>query len=326
MTPGISFTTVVKEDIVRPKSVSDSFSLPRKRALLSAFTRYNGHLRIQHAQNEIVLRSENAKVAKFIYSLFKEVFSVEPRFSFRKNMRFNKRTAYLVRIDDKVDEILDTLKISFISGTIDRSIVYSDDTAAGYVTGAFLAEGTVNSPQSSNYHLEITCRDQVQAEKLARLIERFRHAAFTPKVIIRRERYIVYLKKSDQIGEFLIFIGATAASLQFEATRIDRDTANAMNRIQLCDAHNYKKTLDAAVKQIEDIKVLDKAVGIANLSSEKLSVLAQLRLTHEDANYQELADLLSAELQTENPISKSNVAHLFRQIKILAAQYQGHHD
>lgn len=324
MKTGLSFTTLVKEDIARFDHQPEILSLPRKKALLSAFTRFNGQLIEEAGQETILLRSENAKVARYIYRLFQEVFAIKPQLSFEKNIRFNKKTAYFIRIKERVLEIIETLKVVYTSGTIDRSIVYSDDTASGYASGAFLATGSVNSPYSSNYHLEIVCNELIQAEKLRRLIEKFRHANFTPKIVQRRNKYVVYLKKSDQIGEFLIFIGATAASLRFEETRIDRDARNAMNRIQLCDAHNYQKTLDAAKRQIEDIKILAKKVGLDNLSNEKMMALAYLRLAHEDANYQELALLLSEELELEKPLSKSNIAHLFREMHKLATRYGGH--
>ncbi|MGI5881398.1 MAG: DNA-binding protein WhiA [Syntrophomonadaceae bacterium] len=325
MKTGLSFTAVVKEDIARFDHQPEILSLPHKKALLSAFTRFNGEKVEENGQKILVLRSENAKVARYIYRLFQEIFAVKPTLSYEKNTRFNKRTAYFVRITAKVEKILAQLKINYNSGTIDRSIVYSDDTASGYASGAFLASGTVNSPESSNYHLEIACHELVQAEKLARLMEKFRHANFTPKVIPRRNKYVVYLKKSDQIGEFLIFIGATSASLRFEETRIDRDTRNAMNRIHLCDAHNYRKTVVTAQRQIASIRLLEKTVGLENLTNEKMTTLAYLRLQHEDANYQELALLLSEEMGLEPPVSKSNIAHLFREMDKLALRYGGHH-
>ena len=45
----------------------------------------------------------------------------------------------------------------------------------------------------------------------------------------------------------------------------------------------------------------------------------RLRLEHEDATLNELAELLTLELESQKPISKGNVNHLFIKLKELAA-------
>ena len=324
MRQGPSFTQIVKDDIVRFKEKEEvDFSYARKRAILSAFARLNGHLTIKDHRSSLVLSTESAKIAKFIYSLFREFYDVNPSLGYLRSMRFARRTRFEISINDQVDDILDHLGISFLDGKISKEIVNSDDTAAGYATGAFLASGSVNSPISSNYHLEISTTDAELAKKILRLIERFKRANFTPKIIERKNHFVVYFKKSDQIGEFLIFIGATAASLEFEATRIHRDMQNATNRMQICDSANYQKTLASSQKQLEDIRAIDRLVGIKRIENEKIRILCELRLENEDMNMQELATALSEALNLDVPVSKSNIAHLFRAISKLASNFKG---
>ena len=196
------------------------------------------------------------------------------------------------------------------------------DTAAGFVTGAFLASGSVNDPKSINYHLEIVTSNEQLAQRLSRLIERFDRANFTPKVQKRRNKYIVYLKKSDQIGEFLIFIGAINSSLYFENIRIERDMQNVVNRMFVCDEANYAKTLKSSKEQIENIKIVQKYYGAKPEDNEKLATLMELRLEKEDATLSELADLLTEKLNSPKPISKSNVNHLFIKLRKLAEPYK----
>ncbi len=319
----ISFSRYVKEDIVRSKSEGEvQYTDARKRAMLSAFVRLNGTISVGTEGTRLLLRSENAKVVRFFYNLVKELYDIDASFSYQKQMRFNKKTYYTIIIEAKADEILDDLKVSLLGGAIDRKIVYSDDTAAGYAAGAFLATGSVNSPLSSNYHLEISTEDEVLANKLCKLIERFRHANFTPRVIKRRERYVVYLKRSDHIGEFLIFIGATAASLEFEKIRIDRDMQSAANRLALCDEANYQKTLKSSEQQIADIKLVSQVHGLNHFENPKMKPLCELRLANEDMSMNELAIALSEQLNLDPPITKSNIAHLFRQLNKLATSYR----
>ncbi|HKM02320.1 MAG TPA: DNA-binding protein WhiA, partial [Bacilli bacterium] len=132
----------------------------------------------------------------------------------------------------------------------------------------------------------------------------------------------IYIKKSDQISEFLIFVGASNASLEYESIRIDRDMQNITNRMFICDNANYQKTVKSANEQIANIEIVSKYYGEKPLGNEKLGALMKLRLEHEDANLQELADLLSEKLNTEKPISKGNINHLFIKLKSLAEPYK----
>jgi hypothetical protein len=141
-----------------------------------------------------------------------------------------------------------------------------------------------------------------------------------PKIIKRRSNYVIYLKKSDQIADFLILIGATDATLEFENVRVARDYANSDNRWQICETANMEKTIRAAAHQLEDIKFLDQLFGIDQLPNEKMIALAKLRLDDESASMLELSKRLAEILG--KPVSKSSVAHVFRAIHGLADRYR----
>jgi DNA-binding protein WhiA len=248
-----SFTQRVKEDI----AISDApYALVRKKAIIAGFIRFCGYFSRRENKKMLLMPTNNAKVAKYIYQLIKEVYDADITFSYQVAQKFKKKTLFIVVVQSGVDEILDDLGLTLFDSAISRRIVYSDDTAAGFVTGAFLASGSVNDPKSINYHLEIVTSNEQLAQRLSRLIERFDRANFTPKVQKRRNKYIVYLKKSDQIGEFLIFIGAINSSLYFENIRIERDMQNVVNRMFVCDEANYAKTLKSSKEQIENIKIV----------------------------------------------------------------------
>lgn len=323
MAKGPSFTRFVKEDIIRNKAQDEvQYTRARKRAMLGAFVRLNGSVEEDENGKYLLIRTENPKIARFFYNILIELYDLEPSFSYETLVQFKRRRYYTIEVKEKVSYIVEDLASEPFGSAIDRKLVYSDDTAAGYAAGAFLAKGSVNSPISSNYHLEISTKDEVLASKLCRLIEKFRHANFTPRVSKRREQYIVYLKRSDQIGEFLIFIGATAASLEFEKIRIDRDMTNAARRMALCDAANYNKTLTSAQKQIDDINLIKSKTGLNQFENPKIKPLCELRLANEDMSMSELAAALSEQLNLNPPVTKSNIAHLFRQIRKVANNYR----
>jgi DNA-binding protein WhiA len=118
----------------------------------------------------------------------------------------------------------------------------------------------------------------------------------------------------------LILIGATDATLEYENIRVSRDYANSDNRWQNCAIANMEKTIKAATWQIEDIKFLDQLVGIDNLPNVKMVHLARLRLDDESASLLELSNRLGDLLG--KPVSRSNIAHVFRQIGELADRYR----
>ena len=78
------------------------------------------------------------------------------------------------------------------------------------------------------------------------------------------------------------------------------------------DTANMKKTYENAMRQIEEINLINKRLGIENLTTLKMRTLCKLRLENEGASLQELSELLSEALG--KPVSKSNVNHLFRSL------------
>ena len=53
--------------------------------------------------------------------------------------------------------------------------------------------------------------------------------------------------------------------LKFEEIRVIKDTRNNINRLVNCETANLNKTINAAVKQIEDIKKLKRNKEFKNL-------------------------------------------------------------
>ena len=310
----VSFTQKVKEELC-----SIPFSDEHLRAFLAAFIKVNGHLAISGGQSKIVCKTENAKIAKFIYHSIDRIYGITPRFSYSKEMNFKKRITYSVIIDEG-DYIIGDLEISFIEGKIAKNIVSTDDAISGYISGAFLASGSVNSPKNSNYHLEVVLNDESYAKWFSKLLLKYKATDFTPKVVKRRNSFVVYLKKAQQVVDFLSMMGCSNMTLEFENIRIDREFSSIGNRLQNLDSANYSKTTAAADKQIEDIKYLDKILGIENIQNKKMKILMKTRLIHDDFTLFELSQEMTRELG--EPISKSNINHLFRAIHLKAEKYR----
>ena len=314
----VTFASLIKEELVSEVDLS----IERLQALLSAYIRINAVLSFNHKKSKIILKTENAKIARFIYSSIKKIKDdVDISLDFiRKNNR--KKTFYHVVVND-ADKLLEDLSVSFLEGKIPKDVVYNDETISGYLAGAFLASGSINSPKTSNYHLEITTVSENYAHWLAKLFPKYKKIEMSPKIVKRRDRYVIYFKKSDQISNFLIMIGAANCCMEFENQRAYRDFTNNTNRLANLDVANMERTLDVAKRQIKEIKYIDDVLGIHNFHNQKKELLCYFRLDNESLSMSDLADKLSEELGVK--VSKSNVNHLFRDLHDLYVKLKGKH-
>lgn len=82
----------------------------------------------------------------------------------------------------------------------------------------------------------------------------------------------MYLKKSLQIGNFLAYINAITAMLNYENIRLTRDYNNNDNRVTICYSANYEKALKNGINNIKDIKIVEKCYGLQNFSERDLKI------------------------------------------------------
>lgn len=283
-----------------------------ERAELSALIRMNGSVSVSSRKVVLDISTENAAIARRIYSLVKKHFEVHTELLVRKKMRLKKNNVYIVRIPTKVQEILSELRIvseGFVFNLgIDKEIIKKPCCKRSYLRGAFLAGGSVNNPEGSSYHLEIS---SMYEEHCAALVELANKFELNARCIERKKGFVFYIKEGEKIIELLNIIGAHQALFKFEDVRIMRDMRNSVNRIVNCETANLNKTIGAAVRQIDNIKLLQKEIGLNNLP-DKLREVAEIRLQHPDMNLKEVGEML------KGTVSKSGVNHRLRKIDELA--------
>ena len=303
-----SFTRKVKEELCGNEYASKD----RLRALLAAYIRINGSLVFRDKKSCLTLSSENAKITRFIYETINGIYNADAHLSFKSKTNLSKNTVYTIEVNEASDSIIEDLDISFLEGKISKNIVRNDDTISGYLAGAFLASGSINSPKTSNYHLEIALNSENYAKWLSKLFSKYQNSDIEPKIVKRREQFVVYFKKSDQISNFLIMIGAVECCLEFEEIRANRDIVNSTNRILNMDTANMKRVYETGVRQKKEILLIDERLGIKNLKNQKLILLCELRLENESTSLSDLADIMSQKLNKN--ITKSNINHMFRSL------------
>lgn len=307
----MSFSTETKEELAR--------ILPEKHccrlAELSALIRMDGTITISaHHKMGLNIVTENAAVARKAFRLAKQVFQMDTELQVQRSTRLKKNNHYIVKFTttQSMPRIFEELGIMDKNGSIQpgikKELVKTQCCRRSYLRGVFLGAGSVNNPEG-NYHLEIITNDIQYAESLAALINRFK--GLQAKISSRKKWHMVYLKESDQIVHFLNIIGAHQALLSFENTRIVKEMRNQVNRLVNCETANLNKTVNASMRQVESIKLLEEIMGLEKLPV-RLKDLARLRLENPDISLKELGEMM------DPPVGKSGVNHRMRKIEELA--------
>ncbi|MFI8575906.1 MULTISPECIES: DNA-binding protein WhiA [Rossellomorea] len=282
-------------------------------AELSALIRMNGSLSFSNQMLVVNIQTENAAIARRIYTLIKKGYDTPVELLVRKKMRLKKNNVYIVRIKEDTKKILEELKIlgenfTFIHN-ISEDLIKKKCCRRSYLRGAFLAGGSVNNPETSSYHLEVFSLYSEHNDALSELMNSF---GLNSKTLERKKGFITYLKEAEKITEFLNIIGAHNALLRFEDVRIVRDMRNSVNRLVNCETANLNKTIGAALRQVENIKFIERHVGLQILP-DKLREIAELRVNYQDVTLKELGEMVSG-----GTISKSGINHRLRKIDQLA--------
>ena len=214
-------------------------------AELAALIRMNGSLSLNNHQLVLNVQTENAAIARRIFTLLKEHYGVRSELLVRRKMKLKKNNVYIVRLKQETQKILLDLDImdgAMFQSHISNEIKQSEKKTRAYLRGAFLASGSVNNPETSRYHLEISSIYEEHNQDICDLLNQF---DLNARTLERRNGYITYLKGAEKIADFLTLIGATNSMLKFEDVRIVRDMRNSVNRLVNCETANMNKTIDA---------------------------------------------------------------------------------
>lgn len=299
----MSFSTSVKNEIIEV-----DYTKLEDISFLSGYIR-NNYL---YDGKNLIITSENRKIIDKIYSLIKKYFDINMDIVESENSNFSKNKLINIIISDKIIDILNNLMVfdndKYINHVKDY-IVDSDDLKKAYLRGVFLATGSVNDPKTSRYHMEFLVNDNNEALSIVDLLSYFHINA---KIINREKGYMVYVKDSENISDFLKLIGANRAVMYYEDIRAFRDKKNMANRLNNCEQANVDKVISAAKSQLEDCVFLLDVLG-EKLINERLLVAIIYRMKYPESSLEELSNIIS--LETGKKITKSGLNHRFRDIK-----------
>lgn len=261
--------------------------------------------------NSIKITTENASLARMLFSIIKETYSVTSKVTVRQGYNFQKNYLYILEIKDKIQEIVSDLNLD----NLDYNSNYLLDDISlkrAYLTGVFLAVGSINDPKKSRYHLEFIISNEQYGYFVCNLLNSFN---LNSKMIKRENKYMVYIKEAEKIADFLRIINATNSLLYYENIRIYRENKNMTNRLNNCEQANVDKIIMTASLQIKDIELI-KENGLYDTLDDKLKDVCKYRLEYPEVSLQELSEIMSSELETK--ITKSGLNHRLKRIKEIA--------
>ena len=269
------------------------------------------------AEGKKILRmqTENEALARKSFTILQKTFNIESGVSCSLEGYTRRGNLYIISVIDEavIEEILDSTKLAVLESggemlDVVNSIVYQRDCCKrAFVRGAFLSSGSISDPQKG-YHFEIVCPNEKIGRRLQEMIRSFHIDA---KIVLRKKSYVLYVKEGAQIVDMLAIMEANVALMDLENIRILKEMRNSVNRKVNCETANINKTVNAAVKQIEDIRLLEEKVGLDSLN-EGLEEVARLRLQYPEATLKELGMMLNPQ------VGKSGVNHRLRKLSTLA--------
>lgn len=316
----MSFSATVKEELSR--------TIPKARhcqiAEIAGMFHMSGRVENQEDNTEVIFDSENVTVAKKYFELVKKAFQSQPKVEIRQN-RINKNRIYSVTVSGQKDclRLLAALKldsylgeestrkstIEFRDVPVNEMLLLKSCCKRAFVRGIFLAAGSITDPEKG-YHFEIVTDAPARAKHIQSELEFF---GIPSKTVERKGHIVVYIKEGALIVDTLNVMEAHMALMELENVRILKEVRNDVNRRVNCETANINKTVNAAVKQIEDIQYIKKHQGLDSLSPA-LEQVARLRLEYPEAPLKELGEMLNP------PVGKSGVNHRLKKLSKIAEE------
>ena len=301
----MSFTSTVKNEV----SKLDVMETERI-AILSAIL-----INSEISKDKIRISTENASVARLVFSLIKDLFNEYAKITVRQGYNYNKNLIYILEVNNNIEKILMSLALLKDDKILDVPqdyIVDDMDSMRAYLRGLFIICGSINDPKKSRYHLEFLVEKEDYAKFIVKSLNEF---YLNSKYIKRDNKYMIYIKEAEKIGDFLRIMNATSALLYYEDIRIYRDHKNMTNRLNNMEQANVDKSIETAARQVKEIEKI-QSIGGLDLLDEKVREVAIYRLKYPEVSLVELSEIISYE--TGKVITKSGIYHRFKKISELA--------
>lgn len=221
--------------------------------------------------------------------LFKKAFDVE--FDSFPSLVSPGKLVFQITEQEKIALIMESFGFTpedTVALHINLPVVEEECCKGAFLRGAFLAGGSVTDPEKG-YHLEFTTTHFSVSRECNVLMQEV--LGFYPKTAVRGGGQVLYMKQSDQIADFLTYLGAPVASMGILEARLEKELNNKVNRRCNCDDANISKVVEAAQEQLAAIRTLTE-LGLLDNMPAKLKQAAIARENNPSASLSELAAMM----------------------------------
>ena len=259
----------------------------------------------------IKIITESREFGGILPKLFKRAFDLE--FDSYPSLVGPGKLVFQIWEPEKLAWIMERFgfdSVRTVSLHVNLPVVEEECCKASFLRGAFLAGGSVTDP-AKGYHMELTTTHQSVSRETDALIRDT--MGFAPKMAGRAGGQVLYLKQSEQISDFLTYLGAPVAAMGIMEARLEKELNNKVNRRCNCDDANITKVVEAAQDQLSAIRVLRESGALEELP-EKLKQAALAREDNPSASLSELAAMM------EPPITKPAMNNRMKKLVLLAKE------
>jgi DNA-binding protein WhiA len=255
--------------------------------------------------------TESKEFAQLLPKLFKKAFNMT--FDILPESETLGKLNFQITDPGKLHAIMEDYGFSpedTLSLHINLPVVEEECCRSAFLRGAFLAGGSVTDPVKG-YHIELSTTHRSVARECSALMDEI--LGFYPKTVTRGGGQVLYLKQSDQISDFLTYLGAPIAAMGIMEARLEKELNNKVNRRCNCDEANTSKVVEAAQEQLAAIRTL-KELGLMEHLPAKLMQAALAREENPESSLTELASMM------EPPITKPAMNHRLKKLVEMAKE------
>ena len=289
----MSFTADIKRELVK--------IIPERRearlALLQAVLKTCG----ERSEDGFSFVSENENIVAYVIGIAESCFG--------EQMTLTKAVRDPKHGRDKFRFSLSGKKAAENAEEILHQDISSEETSLAFLKGAFLGGGSCVLPRGENrtgYHLEFVFSSPQDGDLFIEAANTFQLVGGT---VERGDKYVIYCKSREAIGDFLSVLGAKGSLKTLEKTAAARDRSNNLNRLENCMAGNVDRSITVSAQQVRTLRRMQEKGMLIPLTGP-LKETAQARLENPTLTYSELSALLG--------ISKSCLQH--RLTKLMSLQ------
>lgn len=287
----MSFSSEVRTEILDNLTLRKKHRLAQGYGLLLCSKRFDA--------DEISMTSETKEVAALYRSTLRDILGkAAGDLTIARTGMGNATRHYAVSLPGR--EAREAVLCHFAQNgdRISEDFISGEGDAAAFLSGAYLACGSVTDPEK-NYMLEFSVYRAGLVEPLSELLAQ---VVGTPKLALRRDQAVLYFRESENIEDALTAAGAPKSAMELMELKIVRDMRNKVNRVTNCETANIDKTVTASARQVADIEYLILSLGLEGIPQE-LREVAMKRLENPELSLRELLETLS------EPLSRSGLNH-----------------